>query len=509
MREIYARARNVIISIGSPWDPQEVDFPFAQNTFKMIKNIVGLSDQGAEWTGSDKEATKGLSARPEIAWDEFRNIFKRAWFSRIWVIQELALSSNAYILCGGAIIPYQDLVKAASWRPDICHPERGLDAILFHSSAHRVRVLSTLHDGARAGKRPHLLKLLLDHRECESTDPRDMIFGLLGLTESDILPDYRKEVKELYLEIAKMFVNDAASAIKAVLLRDTEDVQVPLGSVQYDDFLKMMCCAGTASQDIILPSWVPDWSFTPKTVDFPARSQSPTFDNLASLAKLKIDRLKLMLPALLLDEIEHSTTHSLDLRGASDKVWWTRIASWLNECCSIVHERYFDPESSRSMFLSCFSYPSPGSLSWRWTEPRDSITTAFNTSLRANTRYIEAKREFADGTGLGLFEMLNGLATIMGQHELMSLLEAPLNFCNTLTDSHGRVFFTTKMGLMGLAPEGARCGDIISLPLSSVCPIVIRRISGNEFTLLGNSYVHGVGTTFSIGARDFEILEII
>ncbi|KAI0160504.1 heterokaryon incompatibility protein-domain-containing protein [Xylariaceae sp. FL1272] len=59
------------------------------------------------WLGSIRAAVEGLHA--QLA---FQSVFSRPWFTRVWVVQELALSRNAVFLCGVHKMNWADIVKA-------------------------------------------------------------------------------------------------------------------------------------------------------------------------------------------------------------------------------------------------------------------------------------------------------------------------------------------------------------------------------------------------------------
>lgn len=91
----------------------------------------------------------------------------------------------------------------------------------------------------------HLFHALLDFRQCQSTDPRDKIYGLLGLIadEADGSPvlkvDYEKPIKDVYIQAAKK------------ILRATHD-------------LSLLSASGYSSSSLAkrknIPSWAPVWS---------------------------------------------------------------------------------------------------------------------------------------------------------------------------------------------------------------------------------------------------------
>ncbi|PMD28931.1 hypothetical protein L207DRAFT_380461, partial [Hyaloscypha variabilis F] len=54
-----------------------------------------------------------------------------------------------------------------------------------------------------------------------------------------------------------------------------------------------------------------------------------------------------------------------------------------------------------------------------------------------------------------------------------------------------RKLFTTVQGYMGLAPSTAREGDLVCVLLGGDVPFILRPSKSN-YSLIGESYVHGI-----------------
>lgn len=93
----------------------------------------------------------------------------------------------------------------------------------------------------RSKELPSLLSLLEMYREMKSTDPRDKVFGLLGIADpKDVVSlgievDYRQDVTTIYTQLAK-------------------------GVIRRDKDLGIFACLGFISKIKELPTWVPDWT---------------------------------------------------------------------------------------------------------------------------------------------------------------------------------------------------------------------------------------------------------
>jgi len=66
-----------------------------------------------------------------------------------------------------------------------------------------------------------------------------------------------------------------------------------------------------------------------------------------------------------------------------------------------------------------------------------------------------------------------------------------LSFRSKMTVATQRRMIRTKDGLVGLVPELARKGDFVCLFKGGMVPLVMRKV-GSRWTLIGDSYVHGI-----------------
>ena len=68
-------------------------------------------------------------------------------------------------------------------------------------------------------------------------------------------------------------------------------------------------------------------------------------------------------------------------------------------------------------------------------------------------------------------------------------------FLNSVTDAcHGRSFFSTESGRIGLGPPDTKPKDIVCIFYNGCTPFIVRDIDGigNEYQFLGESYVDGL-----------------
>ena len=212
MRAIYQTARDVVVWLGEESDDSAMAMEFVKK----------LAESCAD--GTDDALGRELRASPEMfgvgAWRAIGRLFIRPYWERLWIIQEIAMgNSQTPILCGDATVRwghiYHGIYTFGSRHIDIffsniereCH-----EASVRYSGLNRNKLIHLWDEGeVQAGKkRPQFLPMLDLGRKSTATDPRDKVYGLLGLMPPEVAaavePDYEKTIPEVYLSFAKAWV---------------------------------------------------------------------------------------------------------------------------------------------------------------------------------------------------------------------------------------------------------------------------------------------------------------
>lgn len=197
MPEIYTSAARVLVYLGE-----------GRNSSEKAMRLV------AAHPTSDEDGREALT-----------QLLRRPYFHRIWVIQEVAHARKASVTCGNETIHWTSLCSAfQSCKLDLNW--------INHFS---VPILASQNP-------PELLQLLINTRNSDCADPRDRVYGLVGLVHPDeakLFPvDYSLPVQHIYTGLAAYWARQ------------------PQGSLSFD-FLSF---AQTEKKISGLPSWVPDWS---------------------------------------------------------------------------------------------------------------------------------------------------------------------------------------------------------------------------------------------------------
>jgi Heterokaryon incompatibility protein (HET) len=179
-----------------------------------------------------------------------KGIFTRSWFRRVWIVQEIAVARDAIVVCGPDSMPWREFRKGCDQierrvrRTSIRNPY--IDTHFRQcTSIGKSLDISNL-SSRKAQLKRKLLFLLNRFGHFDTTDPRDKIYGLLGLASEvqqpnaeneKIVPDYNQPTSMVYADLVNFLVSKTR---RLDVLRACE------GSRKIPD----------------LPSWVPDWTCT-------------------------------------------------------------------------------------------------------------------------------------------------------------------------------------------------------------------------------------------------------
>jgi hypothetical protein len=221
------------------------------------------------FTGPRDDSVKGIESLVDgcdaerAACDEF---FARPWWSRTWILQEAIHSRGVAVHVGDLEpMPIEHLCQMAAryqrftnirlghfdhratkeWSNASWFPDSAANLALWlrirgtaRSTADTIITLRKkyIEEGEAAAVK--LLKLLLQLRGQQATDPRDKVYGLLGLSANEyaIEPDYSLSKEVLYTKLARRMMKNVMYVLLWV-----ESPQRKIGEGK-------------------LPSWVPDHS---------------------------------------------------------------------------------------------------------------------------------------------------------------------------------------------------------------------------------------------------------
>jgi hypothetical protein len=221
MRDIYSRAETTVIYLGAD---------DGGNTVLVAWNFL---ERECSDTIPIAEESLPTNFRGDMSNVEI-SVLSRPWFRRVWVFQEVIVSKRPLVQCGWRRTTWDSFCKVILLRPRL-NDRYGwslskkplfqyvVDMFLARCDFLRENGLHHLlppwFDDIQdnIGKGSHILTTLSRARRLNSSDPRDKIYAVLGvssgidLEDDRIAIDYNKTVDQLYAAFARYLIDSTQS----------------------------------------------------------------------------------------------------------------------------------------------------------------------------------------------------------------------------------------------------------------------------------------------------------
>ena len=248
MGSIYERACSTVIWLGEAGNG-------SSSALQLVERITSILHFTLSQVDIDSLERIDLPAADSQAWKELWDLLSRPWFTRVWIIQEAILSSQyqTWFACGDSFMPWETLTTACNYL-EICGISRKLHEVFGPGLGQErdicevVWSLESERSDYKSGIRPTLFELLTKIRYSNCYDPRDSIYGLLGVCK-----DGDKEAVIKNDRIGSTAVDLYVNMTTHHLLGDWG---VAMG------LTALLAALDHESPD--LPSWVPDWRLPPR-----------------------------------------------------------------------------------------------------------------------------------------------------------------------------------------------------------------------------------------------------
>ena len=217
MAEIYNRAYNVNVWLGTASKKSDMAMEFIKELvqFQQLKAILHREESLEKWLA-------------------LIELMCSRWFSRRWVIQELALARTASVHCGSKTVHWDDFADAISIfttklalvrseiqksnKPLNFKPE-ALSIVEALGARTLVRAKSDLLQKSSDGKilvRNSTLEYLVSTLvSFDAMDPRDTVYALLSISrenpQRELRPNYKKSLLQVYTEFVKYCIESSNS----------------------------------------------------------------------------------------------------------------------------------------------------------------------------------------------------------------------------------------------------------------------------------------------------------
>lgn len=419
MSQIYSLASGVIVFLGEGTNNSDMCLDFLRTCAED------------EFAAQNRCVTSTLRMA-------LRELLSRAWFRRVWVLQEVALARRVTVICGTKTIPYKYLTsKRLSGLGFDPHRDDGLIPPVLKLSRFGTLPVDLFHS------------LLHMARPCHSTDNRDKIFALFGMLDitsrHDLRADYTAPVQRVYTEIAVHFIRRY----------NTLDI---LSFVEHPSNIDG------------LPSWVPDWSKPPRLPPLGHTRALPRVNHhVPAISDLpppqtKWDLSRLAVKGRVVDIVRVvSPTHALK---PSSTVWEDERLGSHTDIATLWRLFKWDA-------FARLEYPVPYNIAVdtaHWV-PLQLVHYPFGTEVR----------------GVGSLYHGFALDAQLCTREIRNVL------CKAEAIGRGRAFLWGAASI-GLGPRETQANDLIVLLEGSLRPVVLRR-QQTDLALVGECYYEPTAQT--------------
>ncbi|KAJ2993565.1 hypothetical protein NUW58_g1804 [Xylaria curta] len=448
---------------------------------------------------------------------EMKHVLERPWFTRVWVLQEIALSKRAVFVCGTERIDRTRL--CAAMNASVCLRQCMLKALLrskrpnllasqiFRELFFRATMMVNAHRIMRGPQFPLLALLRLtcvgstnNHKHgphhLDSSDPRDKIFALLGLAsdrddliDRGVIPDYTKSHREVYTMTTSALLQQGHLSLLSF-------VQPQKSSAQRD-----------------LPSWVPDW-YQPLTAPLQIvyddhmilRPEFRASGVNHSNSVIKVDCSSPDISRISLEGYAWDKVHSVGFfprRVASWNVPLEETFSWPKEWLVEILRLSYQIEGIFPSFkerLHTVARASVGGVligpQGEVSRPDENILFEAEDLLSINLikyKHIEAeaRRFLAQSKKSSGWMVLGTMAR--------SIMARCLK----------RVPFITSTGKLGLGYDNIRAGDVVTIIRGAQVPYVLRLQHDGTYNLISEAYVDGIMDGEALRGATFTWLHLV
>ena len=534
MKEIYASASLVIVWLGAATPATDV----AMEMFDACEDNGASLDMTARYAyhlydrqGQDLvERNQPFKHFIESDGIHFmfvavQHLMVREWWYRAWVLQEFCVGREVFFACGSKKMSLAlfdknimslDTIDNISSAHFLHTAEQRFTASNQDKSKclsekagttgvkHAINFLKQrlYHQHSLDEKKQSLLDLLVifyvnvrPRAILRSTDPRDKIYGLLGIASDaeqlKIVPDYTKSIKEAYTEAATKILS--------------------LGKLELLQYVH--------PQNPNMPSWVPDWEqavrhITPyecRELDkpFSANATMPAFhprqipghlsilechgytvDSVLSFSDFLTDdttkalvavadmqsnqETRGQLDALIILYVHFSRIKQLCQRSAqTNPSLYGPSNTWLNEALwriPVADQEVVDahlPHLQRATSESERRYNGLLNIIEAWES-------------------LGAKLKDPDPRTLPAF-FQEKFAPIIQRNAIFRTLYLP-----AVDRTVSKRSYLTQKGYVGLGHEGMRIGDAVCILQGGPVPFLLRKTERGEYVLVSDTYVHGI-----------------
>lgn len=480
MRDIYRNATRVVLYPILDW--------YARAAVPTLMQVLA---NGMITTGHPRKLRKlAIGQKESRRWHAVVDLFLSEYFTRVWVVQEVAVGQNVQLYYGGYYFDWPSFVTTVMQMVD---PQcRDLLSVSSSAGKQRFQDSSTFEDittmfalwqyNRMSEKRPLPLEtVLLRTTKFRASNSSDQIFALLGISDCaavEILqPDYGRAPEEIFTGVSRFLLTTRGTS--AVQLLSAAGVghssnrrAIPSWAIDRDERRQTLMLTDT---------WVSENSFNAAGGTDAVVYAGEQNGTMVIRGILLNDEISCFGPAGVLDfgglrpgDEVHSTTFwyykKMFYRAAIEMVHNHRLHTWNDD-------NMIDDDLWRTLIANRIDRKLVTDTRWRviahaWAYCMDYVHfDDHEGSLRFQSIFAR------HGLDFGRLDYINALT-----------------YVNCFVEAcHGRQFAITKTGSLCLTPPLANVGDRVFIPFGAQVPYLVRKAAGKDgWELIGESYVQGL-----------------
>ena len=462
-----------------------------------------------------------LSNISPLFWSFLAEFFDNPWFSRIWVIQEVAESQSARVLYGDQEIPWRNIVRLAQWL--LRDPSFG-GRVLRMTKSNGIRNVLFMEKNVTISAYDPIPALLQLTRDFEASDPRDKVYAMLHkpIKRTRTYPKFRFVPPRKYIELF------AQSISLLCLLSATFDsspaeihfwyVLISFGYLAYFlrfdrsvhaiiwDFCHRLAnfCA-TVDRTVL--RWYRITATIWSTLDISA-DYSLTTNSVYGMVTTRLIEQSRKLDVL--SYINHGC--AIDTMHPSWVPQWNVPTHGVQVLVALPHHQYqsssgmyhrldFSPQHPDHLLVEGVRFSTVSSISEVITStyPRQSNSSTNRATTIDDVIWCYARAKYAYPTSESMRRVCMATLTA-GRFAQASPGSAAYlgythqyNYAIAKLTSYGRRQFVTENGYMGIGPAAMRGRDIVCVLFGGCVPYILRATdTDGRYRLVGESYVHGI-----------------
>ncbi|KAH8590712.1 heterokaryon incompatibility protein-domain-containing protein [Bisporella sp. PMI_857] len=506
MNEIYGRATRVCIWLGT--GDEEIDPETNKKPIKISKSF----DFMREMLNLRRLDQLIVSEKHVDQWLDFVQLMRNRWFSRRWVIQEIALARAGTVHYGGDTIQWRDFKDAVALfvtkhdqikllcsrsrhhtDPDPVGDMRALGAnTLVEATSNLFRRSDT---GEILERLLGLETLVSTFLPFEASDPRDTIYAVLSIASDtrarpapaidsttaervlatpthNIIPNYGKSLADLFTEFIESCVNNSKSL--DIICRNWAPVPKP-GEPVMPSWISLISSSAFGEPEAALQGRSNGDSF----VGNPSRRHQKQYNAShardpgspvagSSSVKAPIYNGIMSVRGIVLDTIEQ-----LSPRAAQGMIFQEAL-----QMGGIPHNEPAIKSVPDTLWRTLVADRGPGGTnapSWYSRACLECLAHVTQNGDLNTSTLIETP-----SSSTTMVSFLRRVQQVIWNRKFLKSLGGPQRIENKY---------------FGLAPTTAKEGDLICILFGCSVPVVLREIgngTNHHYEFIGESYVHGV-----------------